>query len=421
MARLSSTPSSQTVLELEARKSFAFSVELVDAAGAAIDMSGSTLTFSMGSLIRAGAPLLELEALNGNFYFQAVDLDLPASTYGFVVTLRTNGYSFVLLKGEVRLLANVELGAVSHTYTVAEPTETLSVMLQKQQVVRVETRGQVVNVGGGLSAEAAALNTIPLALGDNTWEWRMIDWRLIQEKPAEFPPEAHNHDSAYSPLGHNHDSAYSPLGHNHDSAYSPLGHNHDAAYSPLGHNHDERYFTETEVSALIAAAVPTGTIHEFAGGTAPSGWLLCDGAAVSRTTYAALFAVCGTAFGSGDNSTTFNIPNLKGRVPVGLDSGQTEFNVRGKTGGAKTHTLTMAQIPNATGSFVFHGQESGGPVWKASGVFGGSSLDSNRYKTLPNAGAGSASNPTINFSLGGGGGAHNNLQPYIALNFIIKT
>src|SRR5690606_11752046 len=72
----------------------------------------------------------------------------------------------------------------------------------------------------------------------------------------------------------------------------------------------------------------------------------CDGSAVSRTDYADLFEVIGTSYGVGDGSTTFNLPNLQGRVPVGLDTGQTEFNALGKTGGAKTHTLTIDQMPS---------------------------------------------------------------------------
>ena len=63
--------------------------------------------------------------------------------------------------------------------------------------------------------------------------------------------------------------------------------------------------------------LPSGMMAPFAGSSAPAGWLLCDGSAVSRTTYAALFATVGTTWGAGDGSTTFNIPNMLGRVPVG--------------------------------------------------------------------------------------------------------
>lgn len=66
--------------------------------------------------------------------------------------------------------------------------------------------------------------------------------------------------------------------------------------------------------------VPVGTIAPFAGNTAPPGWLLCYGQAISRTTYAALFAVTGTTFGAGDGSTTFNLPDCRGRLPLGQDN-----------------------------------------------------------------------------------------------------
>lgn len=96
----------------------------------------------------------------------------------------------------------------------------------------------------------------------------------------------------------------------------------------------------------VSGATPIGALMPYVGSTAPdSFWLICDGAAVSRTTYATLFAIVGTTYGSGNGSTTFNLPNLKGRTVVGYDSGQTEFNALGKTGGEKTVTLATTQIP----------------------------------------------------------------------------
>lgn len=90
-------------------------------------------------------------------------------------------------------------------------------------------------------------------------------------------------------------------------------------------------------------AVPIGTVIDYAGSSVPDGWLECDGSAVSRTTYAALFAVLGTTWGSGNGSTTFNLPNLGGRVAIGKGS----RNV-GATGGAETHTLTVNEMPSHT-------------------------------------------------------------------------
>lgn len=105
----------------------------------------------------------------------------------------------------------------------------------------------------------------------------------------------------------------------------------------------------------------TGTVLPFAGTDAPTGWLLCYGQAVSRTQYAALFAKIGTTYGAGDGRTTFNIPDLRGRVAAGKDnmggttanrltSGGSGLNGAqlGSVGGTETHTLTEAQMPNHT-------------------------------------------------------------------------
>lgn len=87
--------------------------------------------------------------------------------------------------------------------------------------------------------------------------------------------------------------------------------------------------------------MPTGSVIPYAGKSAPDGWLLCDGAAVSRTTYADLFAVIGTTFGSGDGSTTFNLPDLRGRVAVGVDS---DANL-GRQSGATSQYFSWDNLP----------------------------------------------------------------------------
>ena len=99
-------------------------------------------------------------------------------------------------------------------------------------------------------------------------------------------------------------------------------------------------------SALAAAEPPTGTVAMWITTTAPSGWLICDGSPVSRSTFSGLFDIIGTSFGVGDGSTTFNLPNLRGKAAVGLDVSQTEFDSVGKTGGNKTVTLNVEQIPS---------------------------------------------------------------------------
>jgi microcystin-dependent protein len=95
---------------------------------------------------------------------------------------------------------------------------------------------------------------------------------------------------------------------------------------------------EDLAAALQAFLVPTGSINAWSTNTAPTGWQLCDGSLVSRTTYAALFGVIGETYGAGDGSTTFALPNLKGKVVVGRDASQTEFDTLAEIGGSKTST-----------------------------------------------------------------------------------
>lgn len=166
---------------------------------------------------------------------------------------------------------------------------------------------------------------------------------------------------------------------------------------------------------------PAGMVSQFAGATAPTGWLLCDGTAVSRTIYAALFTAIGTTYGAGDGSTTFNVPNLQGRVPAGK-AGSGTFATLGGTGGAETHTLTVAQLPSITGDVRFHGGENGSNVWQPSGVFSTSDVRSGQYRAAGGiVNDASSVGPLLRFNNGGQGQAHNNLQPYIIMNYIIKV
>jgi microcystin-dependent protein len=102
--------------------------------------------------------------------------------------------------------------------------------------------------------------------------------------------------------------------------------------------------TSIWVNEPIPQAVPAGVISQFAGASAPSGYLLCDGSAVSRTTYSALFAALDTTYGAGNGTTTFNLPNLQNRVPVGKGSGT--FGSLNASGGSEDVTLTVDQIPS---------------------------------------------------------------------------
>ncbi len=97
----------------------------------------------------------------------------------------------------------------------------------------------------------------------------------------------------------------------------------------------------------LSALIPPGTIIHYAGRTVPSGWLICNGANVSRTDYAALFAAIGTIYGAGNGSTTFGLPNLNGRF------------FEGTTYTGSVGTYHSAGLPNISGTFTEHGNTSG--------------------------------------------------------------
>ena len=115
--------------------------------------------------------------------------------------------------------------------------------------------------------------------------------------------------------------------------------------APKTHTHTTAQVTgldshiAAEVNKISPSIVPPGMILAFAGKTVPNGWLLCNGAAVSRTTYANLFQAIGTAWGAGDGSTTFNLPNFTGRV------------VQGTANPAEVGKYLEASLPNITGTY----------------------------------------------------------------------
>ena len=167
----------------------------------------------------------------------------------------------------------------------------------------------------------------------------------------------------------------------------------------------------------------TGTILPWSAASLPSGFLECAGAAVSRSTYSALFAIVGTTYGAGDGSTTFNLPNLADNVPVGKSPGK----ALGSTGGANTTPVTAAgnvggSTANATLSTAQLASHSHPGGMNNTPVNGGIHAASGAASNATGS-AGSGSGHSHNMSATFSGSAVNAaiVQPYIALIYIIKT
>lgn len=178
--------------------------------------------------------------------------------------------------------------------------------------------------------------------------------------------------------------------------------------------------TQIATTAFVQAAggtfSPTGEIKMWATGTAPSGFLLCNGAAVSRTTYANLYAVLGTTFGAGDGSTTFNLPNFNNRMPIGAGG----LYAAGATGGSKD-AIVVAHTHTATTSITDPGHTH--PTGSSgAGAPNGSDLSTTAYGTASATGSattGITASTTVNST--GSSGTDANLPPYLGVYFIVKT
>lgn len=177
-----------------------------------------------------------------------------------------------------------------------------------------------------------------------------------------------------------------------------------------GKSADARPMTISETTAQSSAVA--GMVYPFAGEGDPEGFLLCDGSEYSRTDYAKLFDAIGTTYGSGDGSTTFNVPNLESRVIIG----ESDDYALGETGGEAEHILTEEEMPSHSHSF------------KGSNAFDG--YDSinllapgNAYPNNPalTTGSGYTSTGTLVMQDTGSDQPHNNMQPYVVMRYFIST
>lgn len=171
-------------------------------------------------------------------------------------------------------------------------------------------------------------------------------------------------------------------------------------------DNDVEWVNQTGGGSATGDTLPVGSIMPYPKATAPENWLICDGSAISRTDYSELFNAIGTTFGEGDGSTTFNLPNIKGRTIVGLDTDDTDFNTIGKTLGEKTHTLTVAEMPE-------HNHKM--PI--------DSFVNSDSQTNVKSGGHVSYETQGQNYGTTSAGGSqpHNNIQPSFVATYIIKA
>lgn len=197
----------------------------------------------------------------------------------------------------------------------------------------------------------------------------------------------------------------------------------------------------------VGPVAPAGAMIDFAAAAPPAGWLLCDGSAVSRTTYATLFGAIGTTWGVGDGSTTFNLPDFRGRSTVGAGTGAgLSTRPLGQTGGEENHILTAAEgaihshtvtdpghshpitdrshihtIGGANNNFIFKGASTWYVNFSSAGQaqqVTGSNADASFTGITGTNGGTTGINGTNN---AGNGTAHNTMHPFAVVTKIIKT
>jgi microcystin-dependent protein len=506
---LGNTPSSQNDFYLEQAKSFAFTMrfylkELVNDARVPYPLTDAVVRLAVDQPARLGGAAVinafaeDLDPENGavQFRLQAADLDIEPGQYPYDITLlSSNGYTTPVMKGFIHIGSNadddasnvysftnsgVDLGVEIHNgatvaihldnpdFLMGPPGRTLGLFIQPDEpdpsgegdfpyALWVDVDADEIGVGPagptgpvgpqgppgqgielkGVVANAAALpggaaagdayvtadnNSVNVSNGAGGWT---NTGPIVGPAGPTGPAGPAGADGAVGPAG--------PAG-----PAGPTG--------PMGPAGD--------------GSAPVGTIVMYGGTVAPAGWLLCDGSAVNRTTYSELFGVLGTTFGSGDTVSTFNLPDLEDRIPLGPGS-----RALGNTGGAERVALTTAQLPShshglnnhthTTPNHTHTGSTSGGAhnhpadldvhttdtAHAHTGLSAASAAPGSGGTTNPGSGGivgstGSEHVHSVSITSGGGGtsGAasgstattgsgetHENMPPYLVVNFIIKA
>lgn len=168
----------------------------------------------------------------------------------------------------------------------------------------------------------------------------------------------------------------------------------------------------TNLAESSSGRVPIGALMPYAGLATPAGWLLCKGQSLARSSYPDLFKAIGTLYGAAD-AQSFSIPDLRTRVPVGVSDNHVTFGQMGSQGGEERHTLLVSELPAHTHILKGVGKTFKGGL-EQTNLGAGSG-----WTTVTNYTA--AGNPNLEAAATGSNNPHNNMPPYIVLNYIIRA
>lgn len=168
----------------------------------------------------------------------------------------------------------------------------------------------------------------------------------------------------------------------------------------------------TNLAESSSGRVPIGALMPYAGLATPAGWLLCKGQSLARSSYPDLFKAIGTLYGAAD-AQSFSVPDLRTRVPVGVSDNHVTFGQMGSKGGEERHTLLVSELPAHTHILKGVGKTFKGGL-EQTNLGAGSG-----WTTVTNYTA--AGNPNLEAAATGSNNPHNNMPPYIVLNYIIRA
>lgn len=242
------------------------------------------------------------------------------------------------------------------------------------------------------------------------------------DQAANIGIEAGRHDTQDNDFRNGINETINKAGQNTPTANLPMGGYKHTGVANASAN--DQYAAYGQTLTLLGQYVPSGAILMYGAAAAPTGWLLCDGTAVSRTTYAALFTAISTTYGVGDGTTTFNLPDLRQRFPLGKAASGTG-NTLGGTGGAIDHTHTSAAHTHtlsnngqakleysSTETFV---ERVNTAAWTATGRNSPESWAANATGRNTGIGLTGATDSTTPAATG------TNNPPYLVVNYIIRT